>query len=74
MTIALTNTRPSLSALAAEFTGTLWLVLGGCGSALLAAGFPTLGIGFAGVALAFGLSVFTMIAALGPVSGVRWSF
>ncbi|OAT38035.1 aquaporin Z [Hafnia paralvei ATCC 29927] len=48
MTIALTNTRPSLSALAAEFTGTLWLVLGGCGSALLAAGFPTLGIGFAG--------------------------
>ncbi|EGT0627975.1 aquaporin Z [Citrobacter freundii] len=58
-----------MSALAAEFTGTLWLVLGGCGSALLAAGFPTLGIGFAGVALAFGLSVFTMIAALGPVSG-----
>ena len=43
--------------LSAEFFGTLWLVFGGCGSAVLAAGFPELGIGFAGVALAFGLTV-----------------
>jgi aquaporin Z len=53
----------------AEFIGTFWLVLGGCGSAVLAAGFPGLGIGFAGVALAFGLTVLTMAAALGPISG-----
>jgi aquaporin Z len=53
----------------AEFVGTFWLVFGGCGSAVLAAGFPGLGIGFAGVALAFGLTVLTMVAALGPVSG-----
>ena len=53
----------------AEFVGTFWLVLGGCGSAVLAAGFPGLGIGFAGVALAFGLTVLTMAAALGPISG-----
>jgi aquaporin Z len=53
----------------AEFVGTFWLVLGGCGSAVLAAGFPGLGIGFAGVALAFGLTVLTMAAALGGVSG-----
>lgn len=46
--------------LVAEFIGTLWLVLGGCGSAVLAAAFPELGIGFAGVALAFGLTVLTM--------------
>ena len=55
--------------LGAEFFGTFWLVLGGCGSAVLAAGFPQLGIGFAGVALAFGLTVLTMAYALGPVSG-----
>jgi aquaporin Z len=53
----------------AEFIGTFWLVLGGCGSAVLAAGFPDLGIGFAGVALAFGLTVLTAAYALGPVSG-----
>ena len=55
--------------LAAEFIGTLWLVLGGCGSAVLAAAFPALGIGFLGVALAFGLTVLTMIYAIGHVSG-----
>jgi aquaporin Z len=54
---------------AAEFVGTFWLVLGGCGSAVLAAGFPGLGIGFAGVALAFGLTVLTMAYAVGHVSG-----
>ena len=53
----------------AEFLGTAWLVFGGCGSAVLAAGFPELGIGFAGVALAFGLSVLTMAYAVGHVSG-----
>ena len=55
--------------LAAEAIGTFWLVFGGCGSAVLAAGFPELGIGFAGVALAFGLTVLTMVYALGPISG-----
>ena len=55
--------------LAAEFIGTAWLVLGGCGSAVLAAAFPQLGIGFAGVALAFGLTVLTMAFAIGHVSG-----
>jgi aquaporin Z len=55
--------------LAAEFIGTAWLVLGGCGSAVLAAAFPNLGIGFAGVALAFGLTVLTMAYAIGHVSG-----
>ncbi len=55
--------------LAAEFIGTFWLVLGGCGSAVLAAGFPQLGIGFVGVALAFGLTVLTMAYAIGHVSG-----
>ena len=55
--------------LAAEFLGTFWLVLGGCGSAVLAAAFPGLGIGFAGVALAFGLTVVTMAYAVGHVSG-----
>ena len=55
--------------LIAEFIGTLWLVLGGCGSAVLAAGFPELGIGFAGVALAFGLTVVTMAYAIGHISG-----
>ena len=54
---------------AAEFLGTAWLVLGGCGAAVLAAGFPELGIGFVGVALAFGLTVLTMAYAIGHVSG-----
>jgi len=53
----------------AELIGTLWLVLGGCGSAVLAAAFPGLGIGFVGVALAFGLTVLTMAYAIGHVSG-----
>ncbi|MCF6226893.1 MAG: aquaporin Z, partial [Xanthomonadales bacterium] len=53
----------------AESFGTFWLVLGGCGSAVLAAGFPELGIGFAGVALAFGLTVLTMAYAIGHISG-----
>ncbi|OQS08351.1 aquaporin Z [Chromobacterium violaceum] len=53
----------------AEFLGTFWLVLGGCGSAVLAAGFPNLGIGFAGVSLAFGLTVVTMAYAIGHISG-----
>ena len=53
----------------AEFFGTFWLVLGGCGSAVLAAGFPQLGIGFVGVALAFGLTVLTMAYAIGHISG-----
>lgn len=55
--------------LMAEFVGTFWLVLGGCGSAVLAAAFPELGIGFAGVSLAFGLTVLTGAYALGPISG-----
>ena len=53
----------------AEFLGTFWLVLGGCGSAVLAAAYPELGIGFLGVALAFGLTVLTMAYAIGPISG-----
>ncbi|RMN21770.1 hypothetical protein ALQ63_02600 [Serratia plymuthica] len=53
----------------AEFFGTFWLVFGGCGSAVLAAAFPQLGIGFAGVALAFGLTVVTMAYAVGHISG-----
>jgi aquaporin Z len=53
----------------AEFFGTLWLVLGGCGAAVLAAGFPNLGIGFLGVAFAFGLTVLTMAYAVGHISG-----
>ena len=53
----------------AEFFGTYWLVFGGCGSALFAAGYPDLGIGFAGVALAFGLTVLTMAYAVGHISG-----
>jgi aquaporin Z len=53
----------------AEFFGTFWLVLGGCGSAVLAAGFPGLGIGFVGVSLAFGLTVLTMAFAIGHISG-----
>lgn len=54
---------------AAEMLGTFWLVFGGCGSAVLAAAFPVLGIGFAGVALAFGLTVLTMAYAIGHISG-----
>src|SRR5271166_3877528 len=53
----------------AEFFGTFWLVFGGCGSAVLAAAFPNLGIGFVGVAFAFGLTVLTMAYAIGHVSG-----
>ncbi|MRW89662.1 aquaporin Z [Duganella sp. FT80W] len=53
----------------AEFFGTFWLVLGGCGSAVLAAAFPGLGIGFVGVSLAFGLTVLTMAYAIGHISG-----
>ena len=55
--------------LVAEFIGTSWLVLGGCGSAVLAAAYPDLGIGFAGVAIAFGLTVVTMAYAIGHISG-----
>ena len=58
-----------LKKLVAEFIGTAWLVLGGCGSAVLAAAFPDLGIGFVGVSLAFGLTVVTMAYAVGHVSG-----
>jgi len=57
------------SKLAAELIGTFWLVLGGCGSAVLAAAFPEVGIGLLGVALAFGLTVLTGVYALGPISG-----
>ncbi len=60
---------PLIKKLAAEFIGTLWLVLGGCGSAVLAAAFPELGIGFVGVSLAFGLTVLTMAYAIGHISG-----
>lgn len=59
----------TLKKLAAEFIGTFWLVLGGCGSAVLAATFPGTGIGFLGVSLAFGLTVLTGVYALGPISG-----
>ncbi len=55
----------------AEFIGTFWLVLGGCGSAVLAAAFPDVGIGLLGVSLAFGLTVLTMVYAVGPVSGAH---
>src|SRR5512133_915917 len=55
--------------LVAEFVGTFWLVFGGCGSAVLAAAFPGLGIGFVGVAFAFGLTVLTMAYAIGHISG-----
>jgi aquaporin Z len=53
----------------AEFFGTFWLVFGGCGAAVLDAAFPNLGIGFLGVAFAFGLTVLTMVYALGHISG-----
>lgn len=55
--------------LSAEFLGTFWLVFGGCGSAVIAATFPEVGIGFVGVALAFGLTVLTMVYAFGHISG-----
>src|SRR6186997_3619251 len=55
--------------LLAEFFGTFWLVFGGCGSAVIAAGFPNVGIGLLGVSLAFGLSVVTMAYAIGHISG-----
>ena len=55
--------------LLAELVGTFWLVLGGCGSAVLAAGFPDVGIGLLGVSLAFGLTVLTMAYAIGHISG-----
>jgi aquaporin Z len=58
-----------MNKLSAECFGTFWLVFGGCGSAVLAAAFPELGIGFAGVALAFGLTVLTMAYAVGGISG-----
>ncbi len=66
---------PLTKRLSAEFIGTLWLVLGGCGSAVLAAKFGTgsLGIGFAGVALAFGLTVLTMAYAVGHISGAHFN-
>jgi aquaporin Z len=60
---------PISKRLMAEFFGTFWLVFGGCGSAVLAAAYPELGIGFAGVALAFGLTVLTMAYAIGHISG-----
>ena len=60
---------PLAKRLGAEFFGTFWLVFGGCGSAVLAAGFPELGIGFVGVSLAFGLTVLTMAYAVGHISG-----
>ncbi|MDM0112196.1 aquaporin Z [Variovorax sp. J22R133] len=59
----------TLKKLSAEFLGTFWLTFGGCGSAVLAAAFPELGIGFAGVSLAFGLTVVTGAYAFGPISG-----
>jgi aquaporin Z len=60
---------PMSKKLGAEFLGTFWLVLGGCGSAVLAAAFPDVGIGLAGVSLAFGLTVLTMAFAIGHISG-----
>ena len=59
--------------LSAEFVGTLWLVLGGCGSAVLAAAFPNVGIGLLGVSLAFGLTVLTMAYAVGHISGAHFN-
>lgn len=59
----------SMKKYGAEFFGTFWLVLGGCGSAVLAAAFPDVGIGLLGVSLAFGLTVLTMAFAIGHISG-----
>lgn len=64
---------PLSKRLTAEFLGTLWLVLGGCGSAVLATNYPSLGIGFAGVAAAFGLTVLTGSYALGHISGAHFN-
>jgi aquaporin Z len=64
---------PIAKRLGAEFLGTFWLVLGGCGSAVLAAGYPELGIGFVGVSLAFGLTVVTGAYALGHISGAHFN-
>ncbi|MBK9164368.1 MAG: aquaporin Z [Acidobacteria bacterium] len=64
---------PISKRLAAEFIGTLWLVLGGCGSAVLATNYPNAGIGFAGVSLAFGLTVLTGAYALGHISGAHFN-
>jgi len=58
-----------MKAYGAEFLGTFWLVLGGCGSAVLAAAFPNVGIGLLGVSFAFGLTVLTMAFAIGHISG-----
>ena len=63
------NNMPLTNRLAAEFFGTFWLVLGGCGSAVIAAAFPNVGIGLLGVSLAFGLTVLTMAYAIGHISG-----
>src|SRR5580765_8840619 len=60
---------PSQKRMMAEFVGTFWLVFGGCGSAVLAASFPGVGIGLLGVSFAFGLTVLTMAYAIGPISG-----
>ncbi|MFZ0036084.1 MAG: aquaporin, partial [Candidatus Acidiferrales bacterium] len=60
---------PLSKKLAAEFIGTFWLVFGGCGAAVLDAAFPQLGIGFLGVAFAFGLTVLTMVYCIGHISG-----
>jgi aquaporin Z len=67
--LVMSKETPMPAKLMAEFIGTFWLVLGGCGSAVLAAAFPEVGIGFLGVALAFGLTVLTGAYALGPISG-----
>jgi aquaporin Z len=64
---------PLLKRSAAEFIGTFWLVLGGCGAAVLAAAFPELGVGHLGVAFAFGLTVLTAAYALGPISGAHFN-
>jgi len=64
---------PMSKRLTAEFLGTLWLVFGGCGSAVLATSYPSLGIGFAGVALAFGLTVLTGAYAMGHISGAHFN-
>ena len=64
---------PIAKRLGAEFLGTFWLVLGGCGSAVLAAAWPELGIGFAGVSLAFGLTVLTAAYAFAHISGAHFN-
>ena len=64
----MTDAHPLSQRLAAEFFGTFWLVFGGCGAAVLASGVPDVGIGYLGVALAFGLTVLTMAYAVGHVS------